>query len=191
MGLISLDRIIVEFLSGSRKGQVEVYPVARFASLYLGRDPQCDIRVDAEREVMVSRTHAVIEWVDQEGEPRRYTLTDLLSSNGTYLNSERVLGTVEFQSGDRVRLGVSGPEFTVQIEQPRIDLQAEITQSMCSQQQPTPVPFVPPRALGDATPSRVTVRAKLTTLLKSSSAVGEGKDELATTRPEPKELSQP
>lgn len=178
-----MDRIIVEFVSGLRQGQVEVYPVARFASLYMGRDPNCDIRVDADRDVMVSRSHAVIEWVDVEGEPRRYTLTDLLSSNGTYLNGQRVLGTQDFNTGDRVRLGVSGPEFVVQIEQPRIDLQAEITQSMRSQQPATPVPFEPPRAVDDAKPANVTVRAKLSSFLGPGSA-GESKDELAATRPE-------
>lgn len=190
-----MDRIIVEFVSGSRKGQVEVYPVARYASLYMGRDPHCDIRVDAEHDVMVSRSHAVIEWIDAEGEPRRYTLTDLLSSNGTYLNGERVLGTVDFASGDHVRLGVSGPEFSVQIEAPRIDLQAEITQSMRGQQQPTPVPFVPPRAVepplprnearGAPAPSaNVTIRSKVAGFLKPAGSSDGTKSELETTRPE-------
>ncbi len=157
--------------------------MARFASLYMGRDPQCDIRVDAERDVMVSRSHAVIEWIDGDGEPRRYTLTDLLSSNGTYLNGERVLGTVDFNSGDRVRLGVSGPEFVVQIEQPRLDLQSEITQLMRSQQQPTPMPFVPPRVVDEPKPANVTVRGSVASFMGPGGVV-EGKDEPAPTRPE-------
>ena len=181
-----MDRIIVEFVSGSRKGQVELYPVARFASLYMGRDPQCDIRLDAEREVMVSRSHAVIEWVDEQGESRRYTLTDLLSSNGTYLNGERVLGTVDFASGDRVRLGVSGPEFIVKIEQPRIDLQAQITQSMPGQPQPTQVPSLPPRAPEESRPANVTVRAKIAAFLKPSAPGLETRNDLGTTHPEVK-----
>jgi pSer/pThr/pTyr-binding forkhead associated (FHA) protein len=182
-----VDRIIVEFLSGSREGQVEVYPVARFASLYMGRDPHCDIRVDAERDVMVSRSHAVIEWIDEEEQPRRYTLTDLLSSNGTYVNGERLLGTADFKSGDRVRLGVSGPEFVVHIEEPRVDLQSEITQSMRAEQTPTPVPFVPPRALPDAPPANVTIRAKLASFLqKAGTKPGETISDLEKTRPDPK-----
>ncbi|MFO1494207.1 MAG: FHA domain-containing protein [Lysobacterales bacterium] len=129
-----MDRIIVQFLSGARAAQVEVYPVARFSSLYLGRDPKCDVRVDADRDTMVSRSHAVIEWVDQEDGSRDYTLTDLLSSNGTYRNGERVHGTVKVLSGDRVRLGHNGPEFLLTIEQPQPNLHAEVTQSLRTDQ---------------------------------------------------------
>jgi pSer/pThr/pTyr-binding forkhead associated (FHA) protein len=125
-----VDRIIVQFLSGGRAGHTEVYPVTRFSSLYLGRDPKCDLRVDAERDAMVSRSHAVIEWVDDDQGQRQYTLTDLLSSNGTYLNGERIHGTVNLNSGDRVRLGVKGPEFVLTVERPEPNLQAVITQSM-------------------------------------------------------------
>lgn len=126
----AVDRIIVQFLSGGRAGHTEVYPVTRFSSLYLGRDPKCDLRVDAERDAMVSRSHAVIEWIDDDEGRRQYTLTDLLSSNGTYLNGERIHGTVNLSSGDQVRLGVKGPEFVLTVERPEPNLQAVITQSM-------------------------------------------------------------
>lgn len=126
-----MDRIIVKFLSGGRAGHTEVYPVTRFSSLYLGRDPKCDVRVDAERDAMVSRSHAVIEWVDHEDEGwRQYTLTDLLSSNGTYLNGQRVHGTVDLNSGDHIRLGVQGPEFLLEVEHPEPNMQAVVTQSL-------------------------------------------------------------
>lgn len=125
-----MDRIIVQFLSGGRQGHTEVYPVARFESLYLGRDPNCDVRVDAERDSMVSRSHAVIEWVDEEGIGRRYLLTDLLSSNGTYLNGVRVKGTIPVASGDHVRLGANGPEFVFSIDRHEPDLEPVITQSV-------------------------------------------------------------
>jgi pSer/pThr/pTyr-binding forkhead associated (FHA) protein len=125
-----VDRIIVQFLSGGRAGHTEVYPVTRFSSLYLGRDPKCDLRVDAERDAMVSRSHAVIEWVDDDEGQRQYTLTDLLSSNGTYLNGERIHGTVNLNSGDRVRLGVKGPEFVLTVERPEANMQPVVTQSM-------------------------------------------------------------
>lgn len=125
-----LDRIIVQFISGARAGHTEVYPVARFESLYIGRDPGCDVRVDAEREAMVSRSHAVVEWTDDEEGRRCYLLTDLLSSNGTYLNGERVRGTVEIRDADHVRLGSNGPEFVFGIERAQANLQPVITQSV-------------------------------------------------------------
>lgn len=126
----AVDRIIVQFLSGGRAGHTEVYPVTRFSSLYLGRDPKCDLRVDGERDAMVSRSHAVIEWVDDDEGNRQYTLTDLLSSNGTYLNGQRVRGTVDLHSGDQVRLGAMGPELVLTVERPEPNMQAVVTQSI-------------------------------------------------------------
>lgn len=125
-----MDRIIVKFVSGGRAGHTEVYPVTRFSSLYLGRDPKCDVRVDADVDSMVSRSHAVIEWVENEEGQRNYTLTDLLSSNGTYRNGLRVKGTVALGSGDHVRLGAQGPEFLFTVERPEPNLNPVITQSM-------------------------------------------------------------
>jgi pSer/pThr/pTyr-binding forkhead associated (FHA) protein len=125
-----VDRLIVEFISGGRTGHTEIYPLARFASLYLGRDPKCDVRVDAEKDAMVSRSHAVIEWIDSEEGDRHYSLTDLLSSNGTYLNGVRVLGTVPLSSGDYVRLGLNGPEFLLTVERPHDVEQTSVTQSL-------------------------------------------------------------
>lgn len=136
----------MQFLSGVRAAQVEVYPVARFSSLYLGRDPKCDVRVDADKETMVSRSHAVIEWVEHEDGGRDYTLTDLLSSNGTYRNGERVNGAVTVNSGDRIRLGHNGPEFLLTIEQPQPNMHAEVTQSLRTDQIiRTPPPNSAPR----------------------------------------------
>lgn len=153
-----MDRIIVKFLSGGRAGHTEVYPVTRFSSLYLGRDPKCDVRVDAERDAMVSRSHAVIEWVDHEEDGRRqYTLTDLLSSNGTYLNGQRVHGTVDLHSGDHIRMGVQGPEFLMEVERPEPNMHPEVTQSLRAD----PVLRTPPprtRSAADATDGLATVR---------------------------------
>jgi len=154
-----VDRIIVEFTAGGRRGQTEVFPVARFSSLYIGRDAQCDVRVDAERDVMVSRSHAVIEWADDEDGVRHYTLTDLLSSNGTWRNGERVHGTVDFVDGDHFRLGTAGPEFMIRIDRPRVDLQSQITQSM-PEIDTEPAPFMAVRIVDSDIPANATVQAR-------------------------------
>jgi pSer/pThr/pTyr-binding forkhead associated (FHA) protein len=79
---------------------------------------------------MVSRSHAVIEWVDDDDGNRQYTLTDLLSSNGTYVNGERIHGTVNLGSGDQVRLGVKGPELVLTVERPEPNMNPVVTKSM-------------------------------------------------------------
>lgn len=123
-----MDRIIVNFLAGARAGQTEVYPAARFQALYFGRDPKSDVRFDAEIDNVVSRSHAVIEWHEREDGGRDYMLTDLLSSNGTWLDGRRVEGTVPLHSGAEVMLGLGGPRLRIVIEAPRPEAAVETTQ---------------------------------------------------------------
>ena len=108
-------RVQFTYLTGSKAGTVEVYPTARFRALYVGRDAGCDVRFHAENDVIVSRNHAVIEWQTPEAEQPRFSISDLLSSNGTYVNGERVGQAAPLQSGDHLRFGHGGPEavFTV------------------------------------------------------------------------------
>jgi len=65
--------------------------------LIIGRDPNVDLSIPSPA---VSRRHARLT---REGEG--YFLEDLGSSNGTFLNDERLLERRLLKSGDRVRLG--------------------------------------------------------------------------------------
>jgi hypothetical protein len=69
----------------------------RSETCLIGRDNGVDILVEDFR---VSRRHAVIE---RSG--GRLTLADVGSTNGTWLNGERLTGVAELRDGDRVRLG--------------------------------------------------------------------------------------
>ncbi len=109
-----MARIIVNHQIGSRAGTTEAYPTNRFQSLYFGRDPSCDVQFDEDSDDLVSRSHAVIEW--DEDDPSQITISDLLSSNGTYLNGERVFGAVPLTTGDVMQLGRNGPSMRIDIE---------------------------------------------------------------------------
>ena len=111
-------RVHLRYLTGSKAGTVEVYPTARFRALYVGRDGGCDVRFHADRDGMVSRNHAVIEWKLTEGEPARFSVSDLLSSNGTFVNGERVGQAAPLHSGDHVRFGQGGPELIFHVDEP-------------------------------------------------------------------------
>ena len=103
-------RILFRYLTGSKAGTVEVYPAARLRALYIGRDRGCDVRFHAESDSVVGRSHAVIEWHQDDDEVPRFTISDLLSSNGTYVNGERVGQAAPLCPGDHLRFGHGGPE---------------------------------------------------------------------------------
>ncbi len=111
-------QIRIHFLSGARQGTVEVYPTARYNSLYCGRDPGCDVRFDADLDATVSRSHAVIEWRRVEGGPWKVQISDLLSSNGTFVNDREVRETTPLRHGDRIRFGRGGPEVRIDLNSP-------------------------------------------------------------------------
>jgi len=67
--------------------------------MYIGRHADCDIVLDDRK---VSRQHARIVR-DQRG----YTLTDLKSKNGTFVNGEPISGERRLEDGDDVQIAVS------------------------------------------------------------------------------------
>ena len=95
------------FLSGARTGQVETF---RKAYIGLGRHPLSDLRFDADRDLDVSSRHAVIV---RQGEG--FTVRDLGSKNGTFVNGQRISSEVTLEDGDVIAFGQKGPavEFRV------------------------------------------------------------------------------
>jgi hypothetical protein len=65
--------------------------------LQIGRDRTCQVRLD---DTYVSQIHARLY-----GKDGSWYVEDLGSTNGTYLNRERVTGPREVHAGDEVRVG--------------------------------------------------------------------------------------
>ncbi|HNA89675.1 MAG TPA: FHA domain-containing protein [Anaerolineales bacterium] len=65
--------------------------------IQIGRDPSNDVVIPSPN---VSRFHTQIEKVGQ-----RYRVEDLRSSNGTYVNGERIEGSVWLKPNDSIRIG--------------------------------------------------------------------------------------
>jgi len=55
----------------------------------------------------VSRRHALLRQENDSSEEGTWTLEDLNSSNGTYLNGRRIYGRTRLQHGDQIKLGAS------------------------------------------------------------------------------------
>jgi len=77
------------------------------AEIVIGRAPSVDIVIS---QSSVSGRHALL--TRQEG---RFTIEDLNSTNGTFINGERLMGRKIVDSGDEIRLGQS---ITLQLQAP-------------------------------------------------------------------------
>ena len=88
-----------------------VYPLVPGRSAAIGRDLDCEISVDPLVYGAVSRRHAEIRPVTTLGMEARWWVCDLNSSNGTFVNGERLVGCQVLQNGDRIVLGQNGPEY--------------------------------------------------------------------------------
>ncbi len=97
-GVVSLsEATAVPTLTLSRDGDVlGLYPLDRERTL-VGRDLDNEIPIDSP---FVSRHHALIVR-DEQG----FWLTDINSTNGTFLNGERVSSQTRLGPGDHIRIG--------------------------------------------------------------------------------------
>jgi S1-C subfamily serine protease len=102
-------KIILRFRNGSRKNTSEEFPVAGQAGIRLGRESVCEICFDVERDDVVSRVHCRIDV--ESADQGVFKLTDLNSRNGTFVNKQRITGSVALRPGDIIQLGPGGPEM--------------------------------------------------------------------------------
>ena len=140
------SRILVKHLHATKSGQVEEFPVAQHRELTIGRDPSCDLKF-APNDDLVSRRHAKI--TQSQGDPTDYTIADLGSRNGTFVNNQRIFGPVKLSCGDLIRLDPGGPEFEFDLN-PRPASMVKATRLADS---PIMTPAASVSATREATPS--------------------------------------
>ncbi len=103
--------------NGAAYGSNFRYSLLPSKEVVIGRDPGCQVVLDAMSYRMVSRRHAAIRPVTSspDGESN-WVICDLNSANGTYLNGQRLQGCQQLMGGDRITLGYDGPEFLFEYE---------------------------------------------------------------------------
>ncbi|MDX2044444.1 MAG: trypsin-like peptidase domain-containing protein [Acidobacteriota bacterium] len=104
-----IERIVLKHLSGTKAKLEEKFDLAQFRELTIGRHPASVVRYDENGDDLVSGNHARISQ-DQNGH-HDFTLVDLGSRNGTFVNNQRVTSPVKIKPGDVIQLGAGGPEF--------------------------------------------------------------------------------
>ena len=111
-----MQTIIIRHLTGARANQVEQFPTGVVKDIIVGREMSAQVRFDPDRDDLVSRQHMRI--VRDPADPAGFQLVDLQSRNGTFVNHQRVYGTVRLNHSDVVQLGAGGPEFRFEVDPP-------------------------------------------------------------------------
>ncbi|MCC7055314.1 MAG: trypsin-like peptidase domain-containing protein [Gemmatimonadaceae bacterium] len=109
-----MEKLHLKHLKGSKAGETETFALSAYSELLIGRDPAAAVRFDPAQDDLVGRQHARI--ARDGADATTFTLSDLDSRNGTFLNKQRVSGSVAIQPGDVVQLGAGGPEFEFDVE---------------------------------------------------------------------------
>lgn len=83
---------------------------ARGVHIRIGRGHECELRLAGASEGIVSRVHAELA----VGPSGALTLRDAGSTNGTFVNDQRVTAPMPVRLGDRITLGRGGPVLVVE-----------------------------------------------------------------------------
>src|SRR5688572_9701497 len=100
-----LDLVVTQ--AGSKRGKAflmvstgdaagTVFPLTH-SSLLIGRSPEAEVRIN---EQAISHEHARLEMAGG-----RCTIQDLGSTNGTYVNGQRIVQSIVLTGGDTIRAG--------------------------------------------------------------------------------------
>ncbi len=108
-------------MTGSKANQTEIFELP-IDAITFGRDTNCKVAYDPLKDDLVSRTHLKITLVEDD----QFLLTDLGSSNGTFVNEQKIAKPVILQAGDIVQLGKNGPKFEFDLD-PRPPVAAKAT----------------------------------------------------------------
>ena len=92
-----VGRLVVRPLPGKSGGQTREIALDG-QDIAIGRSPTCDVMLEDDQ--LVSRRHALMRYNGSE-----YTLVDLGSSNGTFLNEEEIHEETALRDGDLIGVG--------------------------------------------------------------------------------------
>jgi pSer/pThr/pTyr-binding forkhead associated (FHA) protein len=92
-----VDTLLVRPLPGTNGGKVREFELDGH-TIAIGRSPTCDVVLQDDQ--LVSRRHALLRSNGSE-----YTIVDLGSSNGTFINEEEIHEETTLRDGDMIAIG--------------------------------------------------------------------------------------
>lgn len=116
--------LALRVVRGARAGATERFEGPVVA---IGRHPTNDFRFDPQEDLDVSARHAEL----RRGSDGGWTLHDLGSTNGTFVNDERVVAERPVAVGDRIAFGAKGP--IVEVIPPRENTDVRIAAAVKTQ----------------------------------------------------------
>jgi tetratricopeptide (TPR) repeat protein len=135
-----MERILIRHLSGARAGEVDEFPAGATSEILVGRDPDAEVRFDPSREDLVSRHHVRI--VRDPESPDEFSVVDLQSRNGTFLNRQRVYAPARITHHDVIQLGPAGPELRFELDPPPFDSLPPLRDTDMFGRSPGPGPLI-------------------------------------------------
>jgi serine protease Do len=110
-------QIIIRHIAGAKINRIDPFALADTTEITFGREASSTVTFDSPKDDVVSRRHAVLR-VKNDGAVPSFSIEDLKSSNGTFVNGEKISGEHELLPDDTVEFGKGGPKFTFDV-QPR------------------------------------------------------------------------
>lgn len=156
-------QIIVRHIAGAKINRIDPFALADTKEITFGREAGSTVMFDSPKDDVVSRRHAVLR-IRNEPVPS-FEIEDLKSSNGTFVNGERIAEPRELLPEDTVEFGKGGPKFVFDVQPRPTGMQAR-TRVMSA------VEATSTRAVSTAAVTAVTTQATTGTGTAVKSGVG-------------------
>jgi len=97
-------QIIIRHIAGAKINRIDPFALADTTEITFGREASSTVTFDSPKDDVVSRRHAVLRVKNDGGAPS-FSIEDLKSSNGTFVNGEKISSEHELLPDDTVEFG--------------------------------------------------------------------------------------
>jgi S1-C subfamily serine protease/pSer/pThr/pTyr-binding forkhead associated (FHA) protein len=115
-------QIIIRHIAGAKINRIDPFALSSTSEITFGREAGSTVLYDSPKDDVVSRRHAVLRV--KAGDVPSFVIEDLKSSNGTFVNGERISGEKELLPEDTVEFGRNGPKFAFDVQPRPANMQA-------------------------------------------------------------------